>query len=197
MTKQPEWKLVAQLGDASPIDYGGYFIYEDATGVYQPEAEILQEPSDDEWAQDDRDRYRMEHDLTIEYERTHPEANWKEAAEWVEQELSSKFESGLRWTVYRFILEPCTFINGILSDNKFHPDYAVWFQEGLNGLCDTMGVTELQFLADICGTDTCARANAWRCVGQYHGFENLDHDPLQLTKEEVKERYKEELKIKS
>ena len=40
-TKQPKWKLIAQLGDVNPIDYGGYFIYEDETGVYPPEGEKL------------------------------------------------------------------------------------------------------------------------------------------------------------
>jgi hypothetical protein len=40
-TKQPIWKLVAQLGDVHPIDYGGHFVFEDETGVYPPEAEIL------------------------------------------------------------------------------------------------------------------------------------------------------------
>lgn len=40
-TKQPRWKLVAQLGDVHPIDYGGYFVYRDTTGVYEEEAEVL------------------------------------------------------------------------------------------------------------------------------------------------------------
>ena len=39
MTKQPEWKFVANLGDVNPLDYGGYFVFEDRTGVYPPEAE--------------------------------------------------------------------------------------------------------------------------------------------------------------
>lgn len=43
---QPKWKLVANLGDASPIDHGGYFVYEDETGVYPPEAELLEADQD-------------------------------------------------------------------------------------------------------------------------------------------------------
>ena len=39
MTKQPEWKYIKNLGDASPVEYGGYFIFEDQTNVYSPEAE--------------------------------------------------------------------------------------------------------------------------------------------------------------
>lgn len=40
-TKQPVWKLIDQLGDVNPLEYGGYFIYEDTTGVYAPEGEKL------------------------------------------------------------------------------------------------------------------------------------------------------------
>ena len=47
-TKQPKWKFLANLGDASPIDYGGYFVYIDETGVYAPEAEYLESPDQDE-----------------------------------------------------------------------------------------------------------------------------------------------------
>lgn len=46
-TAQPVWKLVAQLGDVNPIDYGGLFVYVDTTGVYPPEAEKLMEPIED------------------------------------------------------------------------------------------------------------------------------------------------------
>ena len=42
MTRQPNWKLVANLGNVHPIDHGGAFVYEDATGVYVPELEVLQ-----------------------------------------------------------------------------------------------------------------------------------------------------------
>ena len=44
---QPQWKLVAQLGDVHPIDYGGCFVYVDETGVYDPEMEILDSPDND------------------------------------------------------------------------------------------------------------------------------------------------------
>ena len=48
-TKQPIWKLIANLRDASPIDHGGYFVFEDETGVYAPEGEWLEAPdSEDE-----------------------------------------------------------------------------------------------------------------------------------------------------
>ena len=39
MTKQPKWKYVGNLGDVSPLDYGGYFIFTDETRVYPFEGE--------------------------------------------------------------------------------------------------------------------------------------------------------------
>lgn len=44
MTKQPRWKMIANLGDVHPIEYGGLFLYVDRTGVYPPELEKLDEP---------------------------------------------------------------------------------------------------------------------------------------------------------
>lgn len=45
-TKQPIWKFLANLGDASPLEHGGYFVYRDHTGVYPEEAEFFG-PDDD------------------------------------------------------------------------------------------------------------------------------------------------------
>ena len=42
MTKQPTWKLSANLGDDNPLEGGG-LLYEDATGVYAPELILIHE----------------------------------------------------------------------------------------------------------------------------------------------------------
>ena len=39
MTNQPEWEFITNLGDVSPLDHGGLFLYKDKTGVYEPELE--------------------------------------------------------------------------------------------------------------------------------------------------------------
>lgn len=158
MSQQPVWKLAAQLGDVHPIDYGGYFVFVDETGVYPPEAEYLDSPDDDNG----------------------------------------------EWRAYRFRLEPCTFIDGILSDNRFHPESPAWFatpeSERASRPQDT---TYLADLADFAGlpVETLAamftgsgfgievQAEAWRLVGLYHGFENLDSYPLVMTREEAEARY--------
>lgn len=40
--EQPDWELVANLGDQNPLEYGGYFIYRDKTDVYEDEAALIQ-----------------------------------------------------------------------------------------------------------------------------------------------------------
>lgn len=37
---QPKWKYVGNIGDRNPFERGGFFVYEDTTGVYEAEAEI-------------------------------------------------------------------------------------------------------------------------------------------------------------
>jgi len=37
----PKWALVAQLGDADPVDHGGFFVFVDTTGKYDPQCVCL------------------------------------------------------------------------------------------------------------------------------------------------------------
>ena len=81
--------------------------------------------------------------------------------------------------VYRFSADKCTYIDGVLSDNRFHPDHAVWFADKLPD--DT---TPEQF----CSDDIMTRAMAWTEVGLYYGVENLDNYPGYLTRNEAIKR---------
>jgi hypothetical protein len=72
---QPVWQFVANLGDASPIDHGGYFVFKDKTGVYPCEAEYLEPPPDDggkEWTihRIVLDQLQLVHDHPNLFERT-------------------------------------------------------------------------------------------------------------------------------
>lgn len=148
MSNQPSWNLIAQLGDANPIDYGGYFIYRDATGAYTEEAEWLETDDDDDPG---------------------------------------------RWAVYRFALERCTYINGILSDNKFHPELDAWFAGSVESMASCIGVEPSGLIGWFCSDDPLERAEAYRIVGQYHGFVNLDAYPLEFTnRDEVESRYSDD-----
>lgn len=164
MTNQPKWKFIANLGDADPIEYGGYFVKVDITGVYHPEVEVLIEPG-----------------------------------EGAEEQV---------WKVYRFILEACTFENGILSDNQFRPECYVWFAKPesekvkrpqdttyLSGICEFMGVKADELIKQFCSDDPLERALAWRNVGEYHGWDNLDSYPLRLSRKEVFGRYNSRIRM--
>lgn len=157
---QPEWECVAQIGDANPLDYGGYWVFRDKTGVYSAEVELLVCPED---------------------------------------------EDG-QYTAYRYSIEPCTYIDGVLSENKFHPERPAWFATPearrverpqdttyLKNIADGYGEPPNEFLQELidsfCGDDLVLRAMAYHLVGEYHGFENLDDDPLLMTQAEVLERY--------
>ena len=138
MSNQPVWKCVAQIGDATPLDYGGLWVFIDTTGVYPPEGEL--------------------------------------------------YDADTR-QVRRFILEDCTYTNGILSDNKFHPNLPAWFADEMGAVAETMGTTSLNLINQFCSSDPVTRADAWRCIGDYFGWDNLDSYPLTLTRREAARRY--------
>jgi hypothetical protein len=142
-TQQPEWELVGNYGDIHPIDHGGYFVFRDRTGVYPPEAELLESPEND---------------------------------------------SGT-WYAYRFVLEPHTFENGILSDNPYHKDHPTWYADRLESMADTVGITADELRDLFLSNDPAERAEAYRCVEAEFGAENLDSYPLTMNRAEAEERY--------
>lgn len=145
-TKQPDWKLVAQLGDVHPIDHGGYFVYEDTTGVYPPEVAVLVPPVSDKGS----------------------------------------------WIEYRFVLEPCTWINGILSDNKFHPEHPAWFAKEIGSVSNCVGIPLAELIDMFTNGNTVSKARAWEAIGDYFGFENLDSYPNKFSRKEIESRYPRE-----
>jgi len=97
------------------------------------------------------------------------------------------------WHAYRFILEPCTFQDGILSDNPYHPGIAAWFAKTLVDICKYIGIQQDKLIGMFLSDDPMERARAWESVGDYHGFDNLDHDPLVLNRAETWGRYNSQI----
>jgi hypothetical protein len=153
---QPSWKLLANLGDVNPVEYGGYFVYVDETAVYASEGEILCEPSDD-----------------------------------VDPDTATA-----RWTVYRFSLDQCKVVDGVLVSVDYQPDwphplpqYAKWFAKDLDKVASCCGWSLDEAILMLCSTDPLERAHIYRDIGEYHGMANLDSHPFTLTRAEVEARY--------
>lgn len=134
---QPKWKYIDNFGDVNFLDYGGALLYEDATGIYPPELEVIQEPNEGE-----KEIYR----------------------------------------VYRFSLD------------RLEPDQEEWFHKDLSRAASCAGMDPDELREWFCSGDLRKRALAYMTVGDYHGYDNLDAYPLELTAKEAKKRYRKELK---
>jgi len=95
-------------------------------------------------------------------------------------------------TVYRVQLEPHTYVNGVLSDNKYHPDYPVWYAKDLDWVCKSCGCGREDMISDLCGDDPEAKAGAYETLAGYFGWQEFDIYPLTLTPSEAEERYSQE-----
>lgn len=152
MTQQPERELLANLGDASDLDSGGYFVYRDKTKVYGPEAEFLTDTNNG-------DGYHY---------------------------------------LYRFTLDRQKIIEDTLVPFNYKPDwphplqdYSAWFTDSLAAIADYVGLTLAELTIQLCSENPLELAEAYRAIGDYHGFHNLDADPARLTETEAREHYKQ------
>ena len=102
------------------------------------------------------------------------------------------------YEVYRFSLDRCKMKHGYLVSFEFDKtwphalsQYEQWFAKDLVEVASFIGSTEEGLQDQLCSVDPIDRACAYRAIGDYHGFANLDSYPLCLTRFEVEERYKE------
>jgi hypothetical protein len=103
------------------------------------------------------------------------------------------------YTVYGVVLDRLKMVDGYLVPFKYdsswpHPveRYDEWFHEKLGDVADSIGTTKEELEEAFTSADPIIRADAYRVIGDYHGWENLDHDPLtSLSRAEVEERYPE------
>lgn len=146
MSAQPQWRFLANLGDASPIDHGGAFVFTDETGVYDPEMEMLENEDEDSCEGP--------------------------------------------WNVHRFSLDKCTYVDGVLSDNAFHPEYPAWFASELESVASAVGGDADMIRAFLCSDDVLKRASAYLTLYECLGSENFDEYPITFTdREEIETRY--------
>lgn len=183
---QPEWKFVDNLGDANPIEHGGFFVYVDTTEVYDPEAEVLQFDEHYEKSADDD----FDH------------------VEGFDEDFDEQNDNFGKWTVYRFSLVKCTLVNGVLSDNKHHPESDVWWHnrdpehkarhgyDQYHRFCEIAASIQLEpeeLEAMFCSDDVLVRASAYQMITGLHGYYEFDQYPREFTsRKEIEKRYEKD-----
>lgn len=93
-----------------------------------------------------------------------------------------------KWEVRRAVCEPCTYVDGILSDNPHHPQASAWFADRVDSVAESCGMERDEFIRMITAGSVVERAEAWRMIGDYFGWDNLDSYPIELTRDEAIER---------
>lgn len=165
-TNQPKWQLVANLGDASPLDFGGLFVYVDQTGVYAPECVRLERITDDE-TRGPAERWQAHRFIlepctydaqtdTLSDNPFHPEL-----AAWFAPNTTQRADRP--------------------QDGR-----------GLEELAEFIGMTKPELIALFLSSDPCERAHAWQSVGDFHGFDNLDSYPETYTRKDLYRLYRRE-----
>jgi hypothetical protein len=73
-----------------------------------------------------------------------------------------------------------------------HPaqTYRPWFEGSIRDMSESFDVPEDELIAMLTDESPVERAIAYDIIGGYHGFGNLDTDPLELSPREAKKRYK-------
>jgi hypothetical protein len=109
-------------------------------------------------------------------------------------------EVAIGWHIYRFDLEPLKVVE---QDNTMylvpaawdeswpHPlaSYDEWFHKDLAAVASSTGMDVQKLREGFCSDNLVARAVSWCALGDYHGFNELDHYPLHLSEHEAHERY--------
>ena len=161
-------KFLINLGDASPMQHGGFFVFRDGDREY---VEALQEPDDDAmkaagW-DEDNDKLRWEV-VTIEIPRM----------QLVFPDETGDTEEIRRRTYLDIELRDK---HGNLADASFH--------DALEGTASTCGQWIMRYLHEICSDDPALRARVYQDIFDCYSSV-LDTDRQELTRAEVKRRYR-------
>lgn len=67
--------------------------------------------------------------------------------------------------------------------------YEEWFVKDLGSIASYIDSTRDKVVGWLCSEDVKDRASAYKAIGDYHGFRNLDDYPLDLTEAEINTRW--------
>lgn len=135
-------KLLANLGDVSPLEYGGLLVIEEDDGGAH--IEVWDEPGSDE-----------------------------------------------KITIYRVRIDKFTYVDGVLSDNPYHPGHPVWFADKLPSIAECNGCEVDELIRMFLSDNPVNRAGGYREVAGYYGWHEFDQYPLTMSVEAATRRYQE------
>jgi hypothetical protein len=109
-------------------------------------------------------------------------------------------KEGGKYRIYRILLDRLKLVRGYLVPFKYGADwshpvafYDDWVHAHLDSVAKFVGVSVKKLAKAFTSRDPLIRAEAYRAVADYTGYENFDERPIILTRGEVEERYDEEL----
>jgi hypothetical protein len=120
-----------------------------------------------------------------------------------EMEIAQEYETPkgrTKFMVYRFSLDKLKLVPegnkaylvpGRYDESWPHPlkSYEEWFAKDLKSVARSIGGDEMDLAKAFTSDDVQDRASAYEPVGGYHGFDNLDSDPRDLTEKELNKRW--------
>ena len=126
-------------------------VYEDATGVYEPEMCVAQSS----------DGHVRVFRFTL--ERLHRIVN-DERVYYVTTCIAKGFHAGtLPYPIHT---------------------YKEWYLKSLGSVASYVDSTPSDLLDALCSADPVTRSEVYRAIGEYHGFENLDGYPEEMTRKQ-------------
>ena len=96
-----------------------------------------------------------------------------------------KVDSGKKYIVTRYIAD------GYRDGTLPHPisSYDEWFAKDLARVAESAGTTERALRKQLCSADPKQRAAAYVDIAGYHGWENFDSYPQDMSEDELKSRW--------
>lgn len=182
VTQQPDWEFIANLGDMNPLEYGGYFIYKDKTGVYPERADVILPPSEHMTGETLNEIYRIEIERLKLVEGYLVPVRYRRDWNLTFPQPKSKRGGVLEWRPEDI-------------ENKLHAQrFAAWFQEHLESVSSSSGTTKEELEIAFTSENPLERFEAYRMIGEYYGWEELGGEPIRRTQKEAEKRYAKELR---
>lgn len=211
MTNQPSWKLLTNLGDVTPLEYGGAFLLVDETGVYDSELVVWEEPT--------MNSVPISNLYTTDAEEVAARMGWElynridsygsgetiflyrkpdgiakihtDCADWEEVLEREGVDPEPQYTVYRFSVERLYRVED--EDRIYYVTKTI--KEGFeNGTLPYPITTYREWylrgiepddLGGLLSEDVIENAQATLSLARYHGFYEFDSCPLKMGRREL------------